>query len=142
VVNIPQQKENLLNFLGNGDRQGTAMDVVSVNTQQHYNPSFMRSRSRVPPFFILLENHDLILHNCMVDSNATNNIMSVYIMEDVGLECTKYYEVGEIIYAIDSIKVLAYGEIKDFFAWIISKPHIKTIFTIIVVDLPITYNVV
>jgi hypothetical protein len=78
----------------------------------------------------------------MVDSGATNNIMSLSIMEVVGLECTKYYEASESIYAIDSRKVPTYGEIKDFCAWISSAPHIKTMFTIIVVDLPTTYGVV
>jgi hypothetical protein len=49
---------------------------------------------------------------------------------------------GESIYAIDSRKVLTYGEIKYFYAWIIVAPHITTVFTIIVVDLPPTYGVV
>jgi hypothetical protein len=84
----------------------------------------------------------LILHNCMVDNLATNNIMPLSIMKEVGLECTKYDETGERTNAIDSIKVPTYGEIKDFCAWISSAPHIKTIFTIIVVELPTTYVVV
>jgi hypothetical protein len=39
-------------------------------------------------------------------------------------------------------KILAYGEINDFCAWISSTPHINIVFTIIVVDLPSTYGVV
>jgi hypothetical protein len=49
---------------------------------------------------------------------------------------------GEVIYAIASIKFPTYGEIKDFFAWIIFSPHVTTIFTIIVVDLHVVYGVV
>ena len=56
--------------------------------------------------------------------------------------CAKYCEVGKIIYAIDSRKVPAYGEIKEFCAWISAAPHITTVFTIIVVDLPLAYGVV
>jgi hypothetical protein len=58
------------------------------------------------------------------------------------MECTRHYETGEIIYAIDSRKVSAYGEIKDFCAWISVTPHITIVFTIVVVDLPPTYGVV
>jgi hypothetical protein len=40
----------------------------------------------------------------MVDSGATNNIMPLSIMQEIGLECTKYYETWERIYEIDSRK--------------------------------------
>lgn len=42
--------------------------------------------------------------------------MPISIMEYLGLECTKCYEDGESIYAIDSRKVTTCGEIKDFYA--------------------------
>jgi ribonuclease HI len=83
-----------------------------------------------------------VLHNCLIDSGATNNIIPLSVMQALGMECTRHYETGEIIYAIDSRKVPAYGEIKYFYAWITATPHITTIFTIIVVDLPPTYGVV
>jgi hypothetical protein len=62
--------------------------------------------------------------------------MLLVVMEALGMSCTKYYETSERIYAIDSRKVPAYEEIKDFYAWITTTPHIITIFNIIVVDLP------
>jgi hypothetical protein len=62
-------------------------------------------------------------------------------MDALGIVCTKYYETREIIYAMDSRKVLAYNEIKYFCAWITTTPHITTVFTIIVVDLPPAYGV-
>ena len=77
----------------------------------------------------------------MVDSGATNNIMPLSIMEAMGLEYTWYYEAGEAIYAIDSRKVPAYRDRKSFCAWIIYAPHIHTVFTITVVDLPAAYRV-
>ena len=63
-------------------------------------------------------------------------------MEALGMSCTKYYETSESIYAIDSRKVLACREIKDFYAWITTTPHIIIVFNIIVVYLPPTYGVV
>jgi hypothetical protein len=58
------------------------------------------------------------------------------------MECTRHYETSEIIYTIDSRKVMVYGEIKYFCAWISETPHINIVFTIVVVDLPPTYGVV
>jgi len=68
--------------------------------------------------------------------------MPLLVMQALGRECTRHYETSEINYAIDSRKVPAYGEIKYFCARITTTPHITTVFTIIVVDLPPTYGVV
>jgi hypothetical protein len=67
--------------------------------------------------------------------------MPLAVIEALGMICTRYYETNERIYAIDYRKVLAYGEIKDFYAWITTTPYIITIFNIIVVDLPLAYGV-
>jgi hypothetical protein len=78
----------------------------------------------------------------MIDTETTNNIMPLSVMEALGMGCTKYYETKDVIYAIDSRKVLAYGEIKYFYVWINFSPHITIVFTITVVDLPLAYGVV
>jgi hypothetical protein len=139
VVKIPQQRENILKIL---DEPGSRMEAIVASPRKIQTTSVVKMRGKVPPFYISIENHDVVLHNCLVDSRAMNNIMPLEVMEALGMSCTKYYETGESIYAIDSRKVLAYGEIKDFYAWIIVAPHIIIVFTIIVVDLPPTYGVV
>jgi hypothetical protein len=117
-------------------------EVVVTSLKQSQNQSTAKLRGKIPPFYISIENHDVALHNCLVDTGATNNIMPLVVMEALGMNCTKYYETGESIYAIDSRKVPAYGEIKEFYAWITTPPHIITVFNIIVVDLPLAYGVV
>jgi hypothetical protein len=99
-------------------------------------------RGKIPPFYISIENHDVALHNYLADTGAMNNIIPLAVMEALGMSFNKYYEIGESIYAIDSIKVPTYGEIKDFYAWITTTPHIITVFNIIVVELPSSYGVV
>jgi hypothetical protein len=71
----------------------------------------------------------------------TNIIMLLAVVDALGMSCTNYHETAEIIYAIDSRKVPVYGEIKDFYAWITTGPHIITIFNIIMVDLPPAYKI-
>jgi hypothetical protein len=99
-------------------------------------------KGNILPYYISIENNDVALHNCLVDTGVKNNIMPLAVMEALGMSCIKYYENGERIYAIDSRKVLEYGEIKYFYAWITATSHIITVFNIIVVDLPLTYGVV
>ena len=36
----------------------------------------------VPPFYVSLNIHDKILHNTMLDSGASNNLMPKVVMED------------------------------------------------------------
>jgi hypothetical protein len=99
-------------------------------------------RGKFFPFTFQMKNHDASLHNCLVDTGVTNDIMTLAVMEALGMSCTKYYEIGENIYAIDSRKVKDYGEIKDFYDSIMTAPHIITIFNIIVVELPPAYGFV
>jgi hypothetical protein len=139
VVNIPQQRENILKLLVDPYEREK---FVVTSPKQIPRQSTAKMRGKIPPFYISIENHDIAVHNFLVDTRMTNNIMSLPVMEALGMICTKYYETGETIYAIDSRKVSAYGEIKDFYAWITTTPHIITVFNIIVVDLPLTYGVV
>jgi hypothetical protein len=139
VVKIPQQRENILRLL---DDPFEKVEIFVTSPKQSQNKSTVKLRGKIPPFYISIENHDVSLHNCLVDTGATNNIIPLAVMEALGMICTKYYEIGESIYAINSRQIPAYGEIKDFYAWIKPTPHIITIFNIIVVDLSPAYGVV
>jgi hypothetical protein len=142
VVKIPQQRENILNILDDMSSSGPRIEATIMNTKQQQNTILVGPTGKVPPFYIYLENHYFTLHNFLVNGGVTNNIIPLFIMEALGMQCTKYYETGGIIYSIDSIKVRAYGEIKDIFAWICATPHIITMFNIIVFYLHPAYSVV
>jgi hypothetical protein len=42
-----------------------------------------------PPFYTSLNIHDKVLHNCLMDSGASHNLMPKIVMEELGLEVTK-----------------------------------------------------
>ena len=46
----------------------------------------------VPPFYISLSIHDKILHNAMLDSGASHNLMPKSIMEKLNLDITSPYK--------------------------------------------------
>jgi hypothetical protein len=138
VVKIPQQRKKKIRLL---DAQFEKVEVVISSLKESQNTSTVKLRGKIHPFYISIENHDVALHNCLVDTGEKNNIMPLVVMEALGMNYTKYYETCESIYAIDSIKVPAYGEIKEFYALIMAAPHIITVFNMIVVDLPPAYGV-
>jgi uncharacterized small protein (DUF1192 family) len=44
-----------------------------------------------PPFYTSLNIHDKVLHNCLMDSGASHNLMPKAVMEELGLEFTRAY---------------------------------------------------
>ena len=55
-----------------------------------------------PPFYVSLNVHDKILHNCLLDSGSSHNLMPKVFMEELGLEITKAYH---DIFSFDSKKI-------------------------------------
>ena len=64
----------------------------------------------VPQFYVSLNIHEKILHNAMLDSGASHNLMQKVVMEILGLEITIPYK---DLYSFDSSKVKCLGLIKD-----------------------------
>jgi hypothetical protein len=67
--------------------------------------------SDVPPFYLSLKIHDFILHNAMLDSGASHNLMPKAIMDKLGLDITRPYH---DLYSFDSGRVKCLGLIKDW----------------------------
>jgi hypothetical protein len=64
VVKIPQQRKNILKFL---DEPVHRMEVVASSSRKQQN-NLNRTKGKFPPFYLTIENHDVVLHNCMVDT--------------------------------------------------------------------------
>lgn len=45
----------------------------------------------VPPFYVSLYIHENVLHNCLLDSGASHNLMPKVVMEELDLHITKPY---------------------------------------------------
>jgi hypothetical protein len=64
----------------------------------------------VPPFFVSLNIHDMVLHIAMLDSGDSHNLIPKVIMENLGLDITRPYK---DLYLFDSKKVKRLGLMKD-----------------------------
>jgi ribonuclease HI len=86
-----------------------------------------------PPFYISLNIHEKTLHNCLLDSGASHNLMPKAVMDELGLEITKPYH---DLFSFDSRKVKCLGMIKDL-AVTLTQASMKTMMMdIVVADIP------
>ena len=88
-------------------------------------------RDKNPPFYLSLGMNDLCLNNYMLDYGASINVMSLKVMEQLGLKMT--YPYGNIC-GIDSKRVKVYGLCEDVEVFLIDFPHISLLMNIVVVD--------
>jgi hypothetical protein len=90
-----------------------------------------------PPFYTSLNIHDKVLHNCLMDSGASHNLMPKIVMEELGLEVTKAYH---DLYSFDSRRVQCLGVIKDLVVSLFQLPMKSVVMDIVVADVPPKFN--
>jgi uncharacterized small protein (DUF1192 family) len=86
-----------------------------------------------PPFYTSLNIHDKVLHNCLMDSGASHNLMPKAIMEELVLEVTRAYH---DLYSFDSRRVQCLGVIKDLVVSLFQLPMKSMVMDIVVADVP------
>lgn len=88
---------------------------------------------RCPPFYISLNIHDNILHNFLLDSGASHNLIPKAVMDELGLEITKTYH---DLFSFDSKRVKCLGLIK-YLAVPLTQASMKTmVMDVVVADIP------
>jgi hypothetical protein len=92
----------------------------------------------VPPFYISLNIHDKTLHNAMLDSGASHNLMPKAVMEKLGLDITRPYK---DLYSFDSSKVKCIGLIKDLCITLAQIPAKSMVMDILIADIPPKYGI-
>jgi hypothetical protein len=121
---------------------GVGTDTVNVFDDQPkllFSPEVdgKTNNGYVPPFYISLNIHDMTLHNAMLDSGASHNLMPKAVMEKLGLDIIKIYK---DLYSFDSSKVKCISLIKDLcitLAQILTK---SMVMDIVVADIPPKYG--
>jgi hypothetical protein len=91
----------------------------------------------ISPFYISLNIHDLILHNGMLDSGASHNLMPKAVMEKMGLEVTRPYK---DFHSFDSSKVRCIELIKDLCITLVQILAKSMVMDVVVVDIPPKYG--
>ena len=74
----------------------TPLDADFVNLQDDkptviLGPMIEEMDESCPPFYISLSIHEKILHNCLLDSGASHNLIPKEVMDEIGLNIAKPY---------------------------------------------------
>jgi hypothetical protein len=87
----------------------------------------------VPPFYVSLKIHDMTLHNAMLDSRASHNLMPKVVMDELCLDITRPYT---DLFSFDSRKVKCLGLIKDLVVSLSQIPSKNMIMDVVVPNIP------
>jgi hypothetical protein len=115
-------------------------DVINLeddNPNITFGPHFEGARDTPTPFYITLNVHDRLLHNCMLDFGASHNVMPKTIMDRLGLEITRTY--GDL-YSFDSRRVKCLGMIKYLVVTLAQVPVKSVMMDVVIVDIPPKYG--
>ena len=92
----------------------------------------------VPPFYLSLNVHDKVVHNAMLDSGASHNLMPKGVVESLGLEVTRPYK---YLYSFDSKRVKCLGLIKDMVVTLNKLPSKTIVMDVVVAYIPPKFEV-
>ena len=97
------------------------------------SPMTKPSDNSSPSFYVSLTIHDKTLHNCLLDTGASHNLMPKAVMEELGLDITRPYH---DLFSFDSRKVKYLGLIKDLAITLTQLPMKSMMMDIVVADVP------
>ena len=105
LIKNPSYKESVLKMIGSANNH--PMSNI-VNLQEENPKVFIGSAlaekteneaGALPPFYVTLTVHEQMIHNYLLDSGASHNLIPKVVMDALGLSITKPYH---DLYALDS----------------------------------------
>jgi hypothetical protein len=128
----PHDKSILpVNNVNNVDK--VALETASKKPQA----TTLSTRRNVPPFLLTFEIFNKNVHNCMVDSGASSNVMPWSVCHKINVEV----ELSTLkIIQLDRTNVKVIGELRNVLIRLSSNPKVHQVIDIIVVDIPKVYG--
>jgi len=83
----PVYQKQITKAMGVSEQESQS-DVLNLEDDKPnitFGPHFEGAKDTISPFYITLYVYDQLLHNCMLDSRASHNIMPNIIMDKLGL---------------------------------------------------------
>jgi hypothetical protein len=145
MCKIPQQKDFLLQALTSIEAPITSTNLgegpspEDLNDKPNVNSCYLDKRGKpfVPPFLLTFEVFNINLHNCLVDSGASYNVMSLSI-------CKKFNAIplksDKRVIKLDKTQVKVIGELKDVMIIMATHSKFVQIIDISVVDILESYG--
>jgi ribonuclease HI len=121
----------------NQESQSEVTNLEDDKPNITFGRHFEGARDTITPFYITLNVHDQLLHNCMLDFRASHNVIPKTIMDRLGLEITRPYR---YLYSFDSRRVKCMGMIKDLVVTLAQVPVKSVMMDVVIVDIPPKYG--
>jgi ribonuclease HI len=135
----PIYRKQIAKMINFSDKESQA-DSINLEDDRpiiSFGPHVEGPKDTVAPFYITLTVFEHLLHNCMLDSGASHNVMPKAIMDKLGLEVTRPY--GDL-YSFDSRRVKCLGMIKDLVVNLAQIPSKSILMDVVVADIPPKYG--
>jgi hypothetical protein len=130
VSNVNSVNNNVHN-VNNSDK------VVEENASKKPQATTLSTRKNVPPFLLTFKIFNRNVHNCMVDSRASSNVMPWSVCQKINV---KVEPSSLKIIHLDRTDVKVIGELKNVLIRLSSNPKVHRFIDIIVVDIPEVYG--
>ena len=138
---IPQQKGFLLQALKSIENPMTSIDQgrnltpTNLGNKPIVNTCFEDKKGKpfVPPFLLTFEVFNKNLHNCLVDSGSSSNVMPLSICKKLNAVPLKR---NKHVIQLDKTQVKVMGELKIVMIRIATHPKCVQVIDIIVVYIP------
>jgi len=124
---MPSHTEVLDRFLGNKGEVNLADECPQVFL------GLGKANSNPTPFYCSLMVNGLILRNHMLDSGASNNIVTLEVMHELGLQITRPCRNVQVV---DAREVPCCGVIKDLQVCLKATPKKMSVMDVLVIDCP------
>jgi hypothetical protein len=128
---------NVNNVNNNVHSVNNSDKVVIENASKKPQATTLNTRKNVPPFLLTFEIFNRNVHNCMVDSGASLNLMPWSVCQKIN---AKVEPSSLKIIQLDRTDVKVMGELKNVLIRLSSNPKVHQFIDIIVVDIPEVYG--
>jgi hypothetical protein len=137
----PQDKGSLpvpnVNNVNNVNNTSNVDKVALENASKKSQATSLNTRKNVPPFLLTFEIFNINVHDCMVDSGASSNVMPWSVFQNINTEV----EPSSLkIIQLDRTDVKVIGELKNVLIRLSSNPKVHQVIDTIVVDIPEVYG--
>jgi hypothetical protein len=134
IMKIPSQREKLLKAVHEPPKTVIQKQpAIAYQDAPVILQNWDRSNSKNLPFYLSLLVSDKVLHNCMLDSGESSNVMTKKVMEQLNLRISRPYH---NICALDSQTIEVFGLIKGLQVFLKAFPDITIEMDIVVIDVP------
>lgn len=134
LLKISAYKESFLKILQPSLPASNSINLQGENPTIYLGSLVQEVNDDSPaPFYLSLNIHDKLLHNCLLHSGASHNLMPKKVMDELGLQITREYH---DLFTFDSSRVHCIVLIKDLMVSLSQLPMKSIVMDIVVADIP------